>query len=207
MKSPTRQSMVMLDVEGVLTPEIWVAVSDALDIAQLRRTTQDEPDYNALMAGRIAALTEHNVSLADIQSVIAQLTPLDGARQFLDELRGSTQVILLSDTFEQFIGPLMDQLGRPTILCHSLDVSEGRIVGFTPRVVGQKRQAVEAFRAMGYRVVAAGDSFNDLEMIDAADLGMLFRAPVGICAQRQDLDCHDSYEDFLTALSAACAKL
>ncbi len=197
----------MLDVEGVLTPEIWVAVADEFNISRLRRTTQDEPDYAALMAGRIAALAEHNIGLADIQRVIAKLTPIDGASQFLDELRRTTQVILLSDTFEQFIGPLMAQLGHPTILCHSLDIEADRIVGFTPRLTSQKKRAVEVFQAMGYHVVAAGDSFNDLEMIDAADVGMLFRAPVGICAERPDLECYDSYANFQEALKAALRGL
>jgi len=167
----------VLDVEGVLTPEIWIAVAEATGVEELRRTTKDEPDYNKLMAGRIAALDANNVCLSDIQRIIGGLDPLPGAAEFMDELRARTQVVLLSDTFEQFISPLMAKLGHPTILCHRLDVVDDCIVQFEPRIVDQKRRAVEAFRSLNFRVIAAGDSFNDLSMIDAAHVGFLFKAP------------------------------
>lgn len=198
-----RQQVVVLDVEGVLTPEIWVAVADATGVEALRRTTQDEPDYQKLMQGRIDALAENGVCLSDIQQVVAGLRPLPGSGDFLDALRARTQVVLLSDTFEQFISPLMAQLSNPTILCHRLDVIDDCIVRFAPRIADQKRRAVEAFHGLNYRVLAAGDSFNDLSMIDEADVGFLFRAPQRIRDQRNDLEAFDSYDDLLGAFAAA----
>lgn len=193
---------MVLDVEGVLTPEIWIALADEFDIPELRRTTKDEPDYGLLMAGRIDILGQHDITIDQICTVIAGLKPLDGAKEFLDDLRAETQVILLSDTFEQFIGPLMAQLGYPTILCHRLDIEEGRIVGFAPRVDDQKRRAVQGFQSQNYRVLAAGDSFNDLRMIDAADAGFLFRAPEAIKADRSDLQAFEAYTDLAAAFAA-----
>ncbi len=192
--------MTVLDVEGVLTPEIWIAVAETTGIDTLRRTTKDEPNYQKLMNERIAALADAQITLSDIQGVIATLTPLDGAKEFLDELRSQMQVVLLSDTFEQFISPLMVQLGQPTILCHRLDVADDRIVSFTPRIENQKLRAVEAFQSMNFFVNAAGDSFNDLAMIDGADAGYLFRSPPAIAASRPDLEAFENYDDLLAAL-------
>ncbi len=206
--APPPQSIVVLDVEGVLTPEIWIALADEYDIAALRRTTKDEPDYQLLMQGRIDVLSEHGITIDRIQKVIEGLEPLEGAKTFLDALRAETQVLLLSDTFEQFISPLMAQLGHPTILCHRLEIDvDGRIIAFRPRVLDQKRRAVEAFQAMNYRVFAAGDSFNDLAMIDAAESGFLFRAPASIAADRSDLEAFVDYDDLLGALRTARAEL
>ncbi|MFV2039344.1 MAG: bifunctional phosphoserine phosphatase/homoserine phosphotransferase ThrH [Acidimicrobiales bacterium] len=202
-----RQCLVTLDVEGVLTPEIWVALADAFDIAALRRTTQHESNYRLLMQGRIDTLTQHEITVPQIRAVIAELRPLDGAKGFLDSLRREVQVVLLSDTFEQFIGPLMAQLSYPTILCHRLDISDSRIVGFEPRIEHQKQRAVEGFRAMNFAVVAAGDSYNDLHMLDAADRGLLFAAPESIRRERADLQALDSYAELTAAIRAACAEL
>lgn len=198
-----RQQVVVLDVEGVLTPEIWVAVANATGVEALRRTTQDEPDYQKLMNGRIDALGSSGVSLSDIRSVISGLDPLPGAGDFLDQLRSQTQVVLLSDTFDQFISPLMAKLNHPTILCHQLDVVDDLVVGFEPRIADQKRCAVKAFHGLNFRVIAAGDSFNDLSMIDEADVGFLFRAPQRIRDDRSDLAAFDSYDDLLDAITRA----
>ena len=198
---PAPQFVVVLDVEGVLTPEIWIAVADRFGADELRRTTKDEPDYAKLMQGRIDTLAGLGLGLSDIQGVIAQLEPLDGAKDFLDRLRSVTQVVLLSDTFEEFIGPLMAKLGFPTILCHRLQGVDDRIVGFVPRIENQKMAAVHGFQAMNYRVVAAGDSFNDLNMIDAADAGFLFRSPPAIVAQRSDLAAFETYDELFCALT------
>lgn len=196
--------MVVLDVEGVLTPEIWIALATEFGIDSLRRTTKDEPDYAKLMQGRIDALTEQNITIEQIQKVIGTLEPLPGAHAFLDELRSETQVVLLSDTFEQFIAPLMAQLDWPAILCHRLTIDEtGRILAFTPRIDEQKRAAVHAFQSMNFTVFAAGDSFNDLKMIDAADVGYLFKAPPAIAAERSDLDAYEEYDELLDALRRA----
>lgn len=196
-----RQQLVVLDVEGVLTPEIWIAVAEATGIDELRRTTKDEPDYDKLMAGRIAALGANDVCLSDIQQIIGGLDPLPGASEFLDELRNRTQVVLLSDTFEQFIAPLMAKLRHPTILCHRLDVVDDCVVHYEPRVPDQKRRAVEAFRSLNYRVIAAGDSFNDLSMIDAAHVGFLFKAPQRIRDDRSDLRAFDTHPELLAAIA------
>lgn len=202
--NPPPQCMVVLDVEGVLTPEIWIALATEFGIDVLRRTTKDEPDYARLMQGRIDALAAHDITIQQIQKVIETLEPLTGAHAFLDQLRSETQVVLLSDTFEQFIGPLMAQLDWPAILCHRLTIDEtGRIAAFRPRVEEQKREAVRAFQSMNYRVFAAGDSFNDLKMIDAADVGFLFKAPAAIAAERPDLAAFDDYDDLLDALRSA----
>lgn len=205
--APPAQCLVTLDVEGVLTPEIWIALADEFGIEGLRRTTKDEADYELLMAGRIGALREHDITIDRIQKVIADLRPLPGSCEFLDELRAEIQVVLLSDTFEEFIGPLMAQMGHPSILCHRLHIDAGHIVGFTPRVHEQKRRAVEAFRAMNYRVIAAGDSHNDLGMIDAADRGFLFKAPEPIQEQRSDLDAFETFDELLAAIRGARTSL
>jgi phosphoserine / homoserine phosphotransferase len=197
-----RQSIVVLDLEGVLVPEIWLAVAERTGVDGLRRTTRDEPDYDVLMRGRIDLLAEHGLTMSLVHDVIADLTPLAGAVDFLDALRDHTQVVILSDTFEQFAGPLMRQLGRPTILCHRLVVDHDRITGYCLRMPDQKRHAVEAFRALNYRVVAAGDSYNDISMLTAADAGFLFHAPRNICDEFPAFPVVDEYTDLLDRLVA-----
>ena len=180
---PTSQSLVALDVEGVLTPEVWIAVAERTGIDSLRRTTRDEPDYDVLMKSRIAALDSHRVTMSTIMDVVDGLSPLPGARDFLNELRSRAPVVLLSDTFEQFGHPFMAQLGWPLLLCHTLVVEDDRIVDYRLRLPDQKRAAVEAFRSMNFRVVASGDSYNDMTMLAAADAGVLFRAPPNVIAE------------------------
>jgi phosphoserine/homoserine phosphotransferase len=197
------QSLVTLDVEGVLVPEIWIAVAERTGIEALRRTTRDEPDYDALMRGRLALLAAHGLRMSVIEDVIAGLTPLPGAAAFLDELRRRTQVVLLSDTFEQFARPLMAQLGWPTLLCHSLVVDDDRIVDYRLRQPDQKRHAVQAYRSLNYRVIAAGDSYNDTSMLAAADAGFLFRAPPNVIAQFPQFPAFDTYDDLRDAITAA----
>src|SRR5438105_4589103 len=164
-------------MEGVLTPEIWIAVAEKTGIKKLRRTTRDEPDYDKLMRGRLAILEQHGLKLSDIQQVIGALQPLEGAREFLDALRSQLQVIILSDTFEQFATPLLRQLGWPTLLCHRLIVEQDRIVDYRLRIPEQKQRAVAAFKLLNYHVIAAGDAFNDTAMLGEAQAGFLFRAP------------------------------
>lgn len=195
------QTIVTLDLEGVLVPEIWIAFAEKTGIAELRRTTRDEPDYDKLMRGRLAILDQQGLKLPDIQEVIGTLAPLDGARAFLDELREQTQVIILSDTFEEFAQPLMRQLGWPTIFCHKLDVdASGRIIDYRLRQPNQKQKAVAAFRALNYKVIAAGDSFNDTTMLTEADCGFFFHAPETIRAQFPQFQGFDLYADLLAAM-------
>jgi phosphoserine / homoserine phosphotransferase len=175
-----KQSIVTLDLEGVLVPEIWIAVAEKTGIKELRRTTREEPDYDKLMRGRLKILDQHQLKLSDIQAVIRTLRPLDGGRAFLEELRALTQVIILSDTFEQFASPLMQQLGWPTLLCHRLVVKNDVIVDYQIRLPEQKQKAVAALKLLNYRVIAAGDSFNDTAMLGEADVGFLFHAPENI---------------------------
>jgi phosphoserine/homoserine phosphotransferase len=172
-----------LDLEGVLVPEIWINVAERTGIAALRRTTRDEPDYDRLMRGRLAILEERGLGLADIQAVIDGMAPLDGALDFLAWLRQRTQVIILSDTFYEFAAPLVRKLGFPTLFCNALEVTPGgRITGYRLRLADGKRRAVEALRALAFRVVAAGDSYNDTTMLGAADAGILFRPPDNVVA-------------------------
>jgi phosphoserine/homoserine phosphotransferase len=194
-----KQSIVTLDMEGVLTPEIWIAVAETTGIPELRRTTRDEPDYDKLMRGRLAILDSRGLKLADIQAVIGSLRPLEGAFDFLQELRSFVQVVILSDTFEQFATPLVRQLGWPVLLCHRLVVEGGRIVDYQLRIPEQKRRAVAAFKSMNYNVVAAGDSFNDTAMLSEADSGFLFRAPANVRQQFPRFKAVEAYSD-LTAL-------
>ena len=170
-------------MEGVLTPEIWIAVAEKTGIPELRRTTRDEPDYDTLMRGRLAILDAHGLKLADIQGVIGSLQPLEGACEFLEELRALVPVMILSDTFEQFAAPLLRQLGWPLLLCHRLVVESDRIVDYRLRVPEQKRRAVAALKSLNYKVIAAGDSFNDTAMLTEADAGFLFRAPANVKQQ------------------------
>lgn len=189
------QTLVTLDLEGVLVPEIWIAVADATGIEALRRTTRDEPDYDVLMRGRLDLLAEHDLSMSAITDVIAGLDVLPGARDFLDMLRERTQVVILSDTFEQFALPFMRQLAMPTILCHSLVVGDDRIVDYHLRQHDQKRHAVVAFQSLNLRVVAAGDSYNDASMIGAADAGFWFHAPPHVRAKFPRFLAADTYDD------------
>lgn len=191
------QTIVTLDLEGVLAPEIWIAVAETTGIKELRRTTRDEPDYDVLMRGRLEILDAHGLTMSAIEEVIATLSPLDGAREFLDELRSITQVVILSDTFEQFGRPLMRHLGMPTLVCHRLVVEDDRIVDYELRLDDQKRRAVEAFQALNYRVIAAGDSYNDTAMLGAAEHGFLFHAPDNVKREFPHFPALDSYGDLL----------
>ena len=186
------QSMAVLDVEGVLTPEVWVAVAERTGIDFLRRTTRDEPDYDVLMRARIEALDAAGITMTTIMDVVAGLSPLEGAAEFLRELRSRMPVVLLSDTFEQFGRPLMAQLDWPLLLCHTLVVESDRLAGYRLRMPDQKARAVEAFGSLNYRLTAVGDSYNDLSMLAAADRGILFRAPDNVRAEHpQYLYCRD----------------
>jgi phosphoserine/homoserine phosphotransferase len=195
-----------MDLEGVLVPEIWIAVAEKAGIPELRRTTRDEPDYDKLMKGRLAILDKHGLRLSDIQSVIATLRPLPGAREFLDALRLQVQFVILSDTFEQFAQPLLRQLGWPTLLCHRLIVEDDRITGYKIRIPEQKREAVAAFKRMNYRVVAIGDSFNDTAMLGEADLGLLFHAPESVKGQFPRFKAVEAYDDLLRLVLGAVAQ-
>jgi phosphoserine/homoserine phosphotransferase len=191
--------IVCLDLEGVLVPEIWIAFSEKTGIGELRITTREEPDYNKLMRYRIELLRHHHLRLSDIQDVIATMHPLEGAKQFLDELRSMTQVILLSDTFQEFASPLMRQLGWPMLWCNSLRVDEdGMIVGYVMRLEDGKRKAIDALRSLNFRTYAAGDSYNDLSMIHRADGGCLFCAPANILKEEPGLRIADTYAEFLS---------
>lgn len=197
--------MVALDLEGVLVPEIWIAVAERTGIAELRRTTRDEPDYDVLMRYRLELLERHGLTLSAIKEVIGTLAPLPGAIGFLDELRTRTQVVILSDTFEQFAQPLMRQLNWPAILCHRLVVEGDRIVGYVLRMPDPKRAAVEAFRSLNYRVVAAGDSYNDTSMLLAAHAGFLFHSPENVRQQFPQLPALDDFDDLLARITDALA--
>jgi phosphoserine/homoserine phosphotransferase len=199
-----KQSIVTLDMEGVLTPEIWIAVAERTGIPELRRTTRDEPDYDKLMLDRITILDRHGITLTKIQDVIGGLAPLPGASEFLDELRRRVQVIILSDTFEQFADPFMRQFGRPALFCHRLVVENDRIAGYQLRMADQKRQAVAALQSLNYNVVAAGDSFNDTTMLAQADHGFLFHAPENIVRQFPQFPAIDDYSELLKLILARC---
>ena len=197
MAGTVTQNLVTLDLEGVLIPEIWVAVAEATGIEGLLRTTRDEPDYDVLMKYRLDILNSHGLSMSKITEVIAGLEPLAGAREFLDELRSRTQVILLSDTFEEFARPFMKQLGWPTIFCHRLLVENDAIVDYKIRKVDPKRSAVHAFQELNYHVVAAGDSYNDTTMLLAANHGFLFNAPDNVVAEFPQLASLRGYDNLL----------
>jgi len=200
-----KQSLVTLDMEGVLTPEIWIAVAEKTGIQALRYTTRDEPDYDKLMRGRLKILDQHGLKLSDIQKVIGNLRPLEGARAFLDELRPLVQVIILSDTFEQFATPLLRQLGWPTLLCHRLVVENDRIVDYKLRVPEQKQRAVAAFKLLNYFVIAGGDSFNDTAMLSEADVGFLFRSPENVKKQFPQFKAVEAYADLMNLIKEAMA--
>ena len=202
MSSPT-QCVVTLDLEGVLVPEIWIAVAERTGIDALRRTTRDEPDYDTLMRYRLDLLDEHGLGIAEITDVIASLQPLPGAVDFLTGLRERTQVVILSDTFEEFARPLMRQLGWPTLLCHRLEITDGRISGYRLRMPDQKRAAVEALRSLNYRVISAGDSYNDTSMLLAADAGFLIHAPENVRDEFPQLPAVDTLEELFALITAS----
>ncbi len=197
-------NIVCLDMEGVLVPEIWIAFAEATGIPELRRTTRDEPDYSKLMAFRLGILKEHGLGLAEIQKTIATIDPLPGARNFLDTLRRQTQVIILSDTFEQFAMPLMEKLNWPTLFCNSLQVAgNGDITGYTMRIEKSKLTTVKALQSIGFETIAAGDSYNDLGMIRASKAGFLFKSTDRIKADNPDLPAYDEFDDLLAAIRRA----
>jgi phosphoserine/homoserine phosphotransferase len=197
-------NIVCLDLEGVLVPEIWIAFSEASGIPELRRTTRDEPDYDKLMKFRIKILKEHGLGLKEIQETIAKIDPMPGAKEFLDELRSITQVLILSDTFSQFAGPLMKKLGYPTIFCNELEVAEnGEITGFRMRCEKSKLSTVKALQSIGFETIESGDSHNDLAMILASEAGFLFKSTEQIKADYPQLPAYETYDELLAAIKAA----
>ncbi len=197
-------NIVCLDLEGVLVPEIWIEFSKASGIPELRRTTRDEPDYDKLMKYRIAILKEHGLGLKEIKSVIETIDPMPGAREFLDSLREITQVLILSDTFTQFADPLMKKLGRPTIFCNTLEAAEsGEITGYKLRVEKSKLTTVKALQSIGFETIAAGDSYNDLAMIQASKAGFLFRSTEQIKKDHPELPAFEEYDELLCAIKEA----
>ena len=195
--------IVCLDMEGVLVPEIWIAFAEASGIPELKRTTRDEPDYDKLMKYRLKILKEHGLGLKEIQETIAKIDPIPGAKEFLDELRSITQVIILSDTFEQFAKPLMEKLGWPTIFCNTLEVAEsGEITGFQMRCEQSKLTTVKGLQSIGYETIAAGDSYNDLGMILNSKAGFLFKSTEQIKADHPELPAYEEYDEFLAAIKA-----
>ena len=197
-------NIVCLDLEGVLVPEIWIAFAEASGIPELKRTTRDEPDYNKLMKWRLGILKEHGLGLKEIQETIAKIDPMPGAKEFLDELRSMTQVIIISDTFTQFAGPLMKKLGWPTIFCNSLEVAEdGEITGFKMRIENSKLTTVKALQSIGYETIASGDSHNDLGMIEASKAGFLFRSTEQINKDHPELPAFETYDELMEAIKKA----
>ena len=194
-------NIVCLDLEGVLVPEIWIAFAEASGIPELKRTTRDEPDYDKLMNWRLGILKEHGLGLKEIQETIAKIDPIPGAKEFLDELRSMTQVIIISDTFTQFASPLMEKLGWPTIFCNSLEVAEdGEITGFKMRCEQSKFTTVKALQSIGYETIASGDSHNDLGMIRASKAGFLFKSTDQIKADNPDLEAFETYDELMAAI-------
>ena len=199
-------NIVCLDLEGVLVPEIWIAFAEESGIPELKRTTRDEPDYDKLMNWRLAILKEHGLGLKEIQETIAKIDPIPGAKEFLDELRSMTQVIIISDTFTQFASPLMKKLGWPTIFCNSLEVAEnGEITGFKMRCEKSKYTTVKALQSIGYDTIASGDSHNDLGMIRASKAGFLFKSTDQIKADNPDLPAYETYDELLAAIKKVLA--
>ena len=197
-------NVVCLDMEGVLVPEIWIAFAEESGIPELKRTTRDEPDYDKLMNWRIQILKEHGLGLKEIQETIAKIDPMPGAKEFLDELRSITQVIIISDTFTQFASPLMEKLGWPTIFCNSLEVAEtGEITGFKMRCEQSKLTTVKALQSIGYDTIASGDSHNDLGMIQASKSGFLFRSTDAIKKEYPELPAYEEYSELLAAIKKA----
>lgn len=197
-------NIVCLDLEGVLVPEIWIAFAQATGIMELKRTTRDEPDYNKLMKWRLGILKEHGLGLKEIQQTIASIDPLPGAKEFLDELRSLTQVIIISDTFTQFAAPLMQKLGWPTIFCNSLEVAEdGEITGFKMRIENPKYETVKALQSIGFDTIASGDSYNDLGMIQASKAGFLFKSTEQIKTDHPEFPAFEEYGELLDAIKKA----
>ena len=197
-------NIVCLDLEGVLVPEIWIAFSQVSGIPELKRTTRDEPDYDKLMKWRLGILKEHGLGLKEIQETIANIDPLPGAKEFLDELRKVTQVIIISDTFSEFAGPLMAKLGYPTIFCNSLEVApSGEITGFNMRIENSKLTTVKALQSIGFETIASGDSYNDLGMIRASKAGFLFRSTEQIKKDNPDLPAYETFEELAVAIRTA----
>ncbi len=196
-------NIVCLDMEGVLVPEIWIAFAEESGIPELKKTTRDEPDYDKLMRYRLDILKQHGLGLKEVQETIAKIEPMDGAKEFLDELRSLTQVIILSDTFTQFAGPLMKKLGMPTIFCNTLEVAEdGEITGFRMRVENSKLTTVKALQSIGFETIASGDSYNDLGMIQASKAGFLFKSTDKIKADYPELPAYETYDELLAAIKA-----
>jgi phosphoserine/homoserine phosphotransferase len=200
--APVKQTIVTLDMEGVLTPEIWIAVAERTGLPELRRTTRDEPDYDKLMRYRLDHLDRHGITLSKIQEAIGALSPLPGAVEFLDALRAQSQAIILSDTFEQFAQPLLRQLKWPTLFCHRLIVAGDRITGYELRMPDQKRQSVQALQALNYTVIAVGDSFNDTSMLIQADHGILFHAPENVVKLFPQFPAIDEYPALLKMIQS-----
>ncbi|MCD7751245.1 MAG: bifunctional phosphoserine phosphatase/homoserine phosphotransferase ThrH [Lachnospiraceae bacterium] len=199
--------IVCLDMEGVLVPEIWIAFSEATGIPELKRTTRDEPDYDKLMKFRLNILKEHGLGLKEVQDVIAMIDPLPGAKEFLDALRSLTQVVILSDTFEQFAAPLMKKLGYPTLFCNTLEVAEnGEITDFHMRVAKSKLSTVRALQSIGFETIASGDSYNDLDMIYASKAGFLFKSTEKIKADNPELQAFEEFDELLYAIKAELKK-
>ena len=197
-------NIVCLDLEGVLVPEIWIAFAEETGISELKRTTRDEPDYDKLMNYRINILKEHGLGLKEIQETIAKIDPMPGAKEFLDQLREMTQVIIISDTFTQFAGPLMKKLGYPTIFCNSLEVADdGEITGFKMRIENSKLTTVKALQSIGYDTIASGDSHNDLGMINASKAGFLFRSTDEIKKEYPELPAFETYDELMAAIKEA----
>lgn len=196
-----------LDLEGVLVPEIWIAFAEETGIPELKKTTRDEPDYDKLMKYRIGILKEHGLGLKEIQDVIAKIDPMPGAKEFLDELRSICQVIIISDTFSQFAGPLMKKLGYPTIFCNSLEVADsGEITGFKMRIENSKYTTVKALQSIGYDTIASGDSYNDLGMIKASKGGFLFKSTDKIKADNPDIPAFETYDELMNAIKKVLAE-
>lgn len=197
-------NVVCLDMEGVLVPEIWIAFANAVGVPELKRTTRDEPNYDKLMQYRLEILKQHNLGLKEIQDVIATIDVMDGAKEFLDELRSVTQVIILSDTFEQFAAPLMKKLGMPTIFCNTLEIADnGEITGYKMRCEKSKLTTVKALQSCGFETIAAGDSFNDLGMIEASKAGFLFKSTEQIKKDYPHIPAYEEYDELLAAIKAA----
>ena len=197
-------NIVCLDMEGVLVPEIWIAFAEASGIPELRRTTRDEPDYNKLMHWRLDILRQHGLGLKEIQETIAKIDPMPGAREFMDKLRAVTQVIVLSDTFEEFAMPLMEKLGRPTLFCNSLDVApDGEITGFKMRCENSKYTTVRALQSIGFETIASGDSYNDLGMIQASKAGFLFKSTEQIKKDHPEIPAYETFDELYDAIRAA----
>lgn len=196
-------NIVCLDMEGVLVPEIWIAFAEKTEIPEFKKTTRDEPDYDKLMKYRIDLLKQHGLGLKEVQDVIAEIDPMDGAKDFLDELRSITQVIILSDTFEQFATPLMKKLNWPTIFCNTLEVNGNEITGYQMRVQDSKRTTVKALQSIGFETIASGDSFNDLGMIQESKAGFLFKSTDAIKAAHPEIPAYETYDELLAAIKRA----